>query len=144
VSVDINRNQAQAREAQANGEAAYVRLTGEAEADKLRAIGLAEAKATEALGVAKATGYEAQREAIGEMSTALVAVAGAIGEGGIDIMPEVLVTGGGGSFEGLAATLMQALRNGSLTVGTERRTELGEALAETAQQVADTEEPLGG
>ncbi len=28
VSVDINRNQAQAREAQASGEAAYVRLTG--------------------------------------------------------------------------------------------------------------------
>jgi regulator of protease activity HflC (stomatin/prohibitin superfamily) len=153
VSVDINRNQAQAREAQANGEAAYVRLTGEAEADKLRAIGLAEAKATEALGVAKATGYEAQREAIGEMSTALVAVAGAIGEGGIDIMPEVLVTGGGGSFEGLAATLMQALRNGTLTVGSSprsdggtpvRRTELGEALAETAQEVENTEEPLGG
>ncbi|WP_426573862.1 SPFH domain-containing protein [Aquihabitans sp. McL0605] len=148
VSVDINRNEAQAREAQASGEAAYVRLTGEAEADKLRAIGLAEAKATEALGVAKATGYDAQREAIGEMSTALVAVAGAIGEGGIDIMPEVLVTGGGGSFEGLAATLMQALRNGTLTNGSgngdgRRRTEVGEALAETAQEVESTMEPLG-
>ena len=44
----------------------------------------------------------------------LVAVAGAISEGGIDIMPEVLVTGGGGSFEGLAATLMQVLRSGGL------------------------------
>jgi hypothetical protein len=81
-----------------------------------------------------------------------VAVAGAIGEGGIDIMPEVLVTGGGGSFEGLAATLMQALRNGTLTTGSGprsddsppvRRTEVGEALAETAQQVEATEEPLG-
>ncbi len=112
VSVDIKRNEAEAREAQANGEAAFVRLTGEAEADKLRALGLAEAKATEALGLAKATGYEAQREAIGEVSTALVAVAGAIGEGGIDIMPEVLVTGGGGSLDGLAATLIQALRSG--------------------------------
>ena len=147
VSVDINKNEAQAREAQATGEASYVRLTGEAEADKLRAIGLAEAKATEALGVAKATGYEAQREAIGEMSTALVAVATAIGEGGIDIMPEVLVTGGGGSFEGLAATLMQALRNGSLSLSGgdgPRKTELGEALAETVQEVEATEEPLGG
>ena len=27
-------------------------------------------------------------------------------------MPEVLVTGGGGAFEGLAATLMQTFRNG--------------------------------
>ncbi|MEZ5139689.1 MAG: SPFH domain-containing protein [Acidimicrobiales bacterium] len=114
VSVDIRTNEAAAREAQANGEAAFVRLTGEAEADKLRAIGLAEAKATEALGLAKAEGYEAQRQAIGELSTALVAVAGAISEGGIDIVPEVLVTGGGGSLEGLAATLMQVVRSGGL------------------------------
>ncbi|HRW36922.1 MAG: hypothetical protein KDB04_08145 [Acidimicrobiales bacterium] len=118
VSVDIRTNEAAAREAQANGEAAFVRLTGEAEADKLRAIGLAEAKATEALGLAKAEGYEAQRQAIGELSTALVAVAGAISEGGIDIVPEVLVTGGGGSLEGLAATLMQVVRSGGLGGGT--------------------------
>lgn len=121
VSVDIRRNEAQAREAQASGEAAFVRLTGEAEADKLRAIGLAEAKATEAIGVAKAEGYEAQRRAIGEMSTALVAVANAVADGGIDIMPDVLVTGGGGSFDGLAATLMAALRNGSLSSGADPR-----------------------
>jgi uncharacterized membrane protein YqiK len=120
VSVEIKRNEAQAREAQANGEAAFTRLTGEAEADKLRAIGLAEAKATEALGLAKAEGYEAQRRAIGELSTALVAVAQAVSDGGIDVMPEVLVTGGGGSFEGLAATLIQAVRNGTLGSAPER------------------------
>ena len=88
-----------------------MRLTGKAEADRTQAIGLAEAKATEALGLARATGFEAQRAAIGEVATALVAVAGAIADGQIDIMPDVLVTGGGGSFEGLAATLMQAVRN---------------------------------
>lgn len=32
-------------------------------------------------------------------------------------MPEVLVTGGGGSFEGLAATLMQAVRTGIPSMG---------------------------
>jgi regulator of protease activity HflC (stomatin/prohibitin superfamily) len=121
VSVDISASQAQAREKEATGEAAYVRLTGQAEADRTQAIGLAEAKATEALGLAKATGFEAQREAIGEMATALVAVAGAISEGQIDIMPEVLVTGGGGAVEGLAATLMQTLRAGMTPNGAAAR-----------------------
>jgi hypothetical protein len=46
------------------------------------------------------------------MATALVAVAGAVAEGRIDIMPEVLVTGGGGALEGLAGTLMNLLRAG--------------------------------
>jgi hypothetical protein len=47
---------------------------------------------------------------------------------------------------------MQALRNGTLTMGAGprtdgttpvRRTEVGEALAQTAQEVEATEEPLG-
>jgi uncharacterized membrane protein YqiK len=112
VSVEINASRAQAREAEAAGEAAYVRLTGQAEADRAQAVGLAEAKATEALGLARAAGYQAQREAIGELPTALVAVAGAIADGKIDIMPDVLVTGGS-SLEGLAATLVRTLSNGS-------------------------------
>jgi uncharacterized membrane protein YqiK len=114
VSVEISENQARAREATATGEAAFVRLTGQAEADRTQALGLAEARATEALGLAKAAGYEAQRTAIGEAATAMVAVAGAVAEGHIDIVPDVLVTGGGGALDGLAATLMQSLRgNGS-------------------------------
>ncbi|HET6953862.1 MAG TPA: SPFH domain-containing protein [Acidimicrobiales bacterium] len=113
VSVDISSNQARAREAEANGEAAYVRLTGQAEADRTQAIGLAEARATEALGLAKAAGYEAQRDAIGDAATALVAVAGAVADGKIDIMPDVLVTGGGGgALDGLASVLMNTLRAG--------------------------------
>lgn len=106
VNVEINRNQAEARRAQGDGEAAYVRLTGQAEADRTQAIGLAEAKATEALGLARATGFQSQREAIGEVPTALVAAINAIAEGKVDVMPDVLVTGGG-SIEGLAATLMR-------------------------------------
>jgi uncharacterized membrane protein YqiK len=114
VSVDISTNQARAREAAAEGDAAYVRLTGQAEADRTQALGLAEARAAEALGLARAAGYEAQRDAIGELATALVAVAEAVAEGKIDIMPEVLVTGGGGgALDGLAGTLMNALRKGT-------------------------------
>ena len=75
------------------GEAAFVELTGKAEATKIQAIGLAEAKATEALGLARAAGYEAQTEAIGQTATALVAVANAVADGHITVVPEVLVTG---------------------------------------------------
>lgn len=113
VSVDIQRNRADARQAEATGEAAYVELTGRAEATKIEAVGLAEAKATEALGVARATGFEAQKEALGEAATALVAVANAVADGHITVVPEVLVTGGGGgSLDGLAASLIRYLGNG--------------------------------
>jgi uncharacterized membrane protein YqiK len=107
VSVEIEKNRADARREEATGEAAYVELTGRAEATKVEAVGLAEAKATEALGVARATGFEAQKLALGETATALVAVANAVAEGHISVVPEVLVTGGGGSFDGLAAQLIR-------------------------------------
>ena len=113
VNVAINGNRADAREEEARGEAAYVELTGKAEATKVEAIGLANAKATEALGIARAEGFEKQVAALGQGATAVVAVANAVSEGNINVVPEVLVTGGGGSFEGLAATLMRSFANGN-------------------------------
>ncbi|MGZ7000142.1 MAG: SPFH domain-containing protein, partial [Acidimicrobiia bacterium] len=112
VSVEIQKNRADARREEATGEAAYVELTGRAEATKVEAVGLAEAKATEALGVARATGFEAQKQALGETATALVAVANAVADGHISVVPEVLVTGGGGSLDGLAAQLIRHLGTG--------------------------------
>jgi regulator of protease activity HflC (stomatin/prohibitin superfamily) len=109
VGIDINNNEASAREAQARGEAAFVELTGRAEAAKTEAIGLAEAKATEALGLARAAGFREQTQALGQTATALVAVANAVAEGHITVVPEVLVAGGGGALDGLAATLMRTL-----------------------------------
>ena len=117
VSIDIRKNEAASREAQAQGEAAYVELTGRAEATKVEAIGLAQAKATEALGLARAEGFKAQKLAVGEMATALVAIANAVADGHITIVPEVLVTGGGGALDGLAATLMRTLRSGDFGSG---------------------------
>jgi hypothetical protein len=38
-----------------------------------------------------------------------VAIANAVSDGGLQVMPDVLVTGGGGAVEGLAATLMRAM-----------------------------------
>jgi regulator of protease activity HflC (stomatin/prohibitin superfamily) len=114
VGVQIKTNEAQAREQEAKGEAAYVQLTGEAEGARRQAIGLGEAKATEALGLARAIGFNAQKEALGGPATAVVAVANAVADGHITVVPEVLVTGGGGgSFDGLAATLMRYLGTGA-------------------------------
>lgn len=111
VNVDIQKAEASARAAQAEGEAAYVRMTGEAQADRTRAIGLAEAKATEALGLAKAAGYEAQVAAIGQQATSAVAIAGAVADGHVKIVPDVMVGGNDtGAITGLAATLTGALR----------------------------------
>ncbi|MEX1007130.1 MAG: SPFH domain-containing protein [Acidimicrobiia bacterium] len=115
VGVQIKANEAEARENEGKGEAAYVELTGRAEATKVQAIGLAEAKATEALGLARAIGFEAQTKALGGGATAVVAVANAVAEGHITVVPEVLVTGGGGGggpIDGLAATLMRFFSNG--------------------------------
>jgi regulator of protease activity HflC (stomatin/prohibitin superfamily) len=113
VGVQIRTSEAEARAAEAQGEAAYVELTGRAEATRTEAIGLAEATAVQALGLARATGFEAQKEALGSGATALVAVANAVAEGKITVVPEVLVAGGGGgSLDGLAATLIRYFGNG--------------------------------
>jgi regulator of protease activity HflC (stomatin/prohibitin superfamily) len=90
-------------------EATKVQAVGAAEASRAEAVGLAEAKAAEALGLARAEGFEKQKEALGAAATAIVAAINAIAEGGVDVMPNVLVTGGGSSLDGLAATLIQHL-----------------------------------
>ena len=111
VGVEIKNNEAEAREAKARGEAAYVELTGRAEATKVEAIGLAEGeghRGARARPGHRFRGADARRSA--RRATALVAVANAVAEGHITVVPEVLVTGGGGgrrADRGLAATLMR-------------------------------------
>ena len=53
----------------------------------------------------------------------VVAVANAVADGHITVVPEVLVTGGGGgSFDGLAATLMRYLGTNGSGAGKAART----------------------
>jgi hypothetical protein len=119
VDVDVQKNNAAARTPEAEGEANFTRMTGEAEAAKTQAIGVAEAHAIEAQGLARAVGYEAQTDALGSGATA--AVAQAVSEGHVQVVPEVLVAGGGGgSLDGLAATLMKSLSGGRNGAGTAR------------------------
>jgi hypothetical protein len=98
VGVDIKKNNADARVAEATGEAEYIRQTGTAKGAEVEAIGLARAR-----------GYRAQVEALGSNATAIVNVVTALAEGKAKFVPDVLVTGGngGGAIEGLAATAMR-------------------------------------
>jgi SPFH domain / Band 7 family len=104
VGVDIKKNNAAARVAEAGGEAEFIRQTGTAKGAEVEAIGLARAR-----------GYRAQVEALGSNATAIVNVVTALAEGKAKFVPDVLVTGGangGGAIEGLAATAMRFLGNG--------------------------------
>jgi regulator of protease activity HflC (stomatin/prohibitin superfamily) len=99
VNVEIERNNANALKAKADGEAAYIRQTGAAKGAEVEAVGLA-----------KATAYKAQVEALGREATAAVNIVTALsdGKGAQRIVPEVLVVGGdGGAIQGLAGTLIK-------------------------------------
>jgi uncharacterized membrane protein YqiK len=93
VGITIKKNNADARVQEARGESEFVKQTGMAQADVIRAQ-----------GVAKADGFKAQNEAIGQTGTMLVNVATVLADKNTKIVPDILVTGGG-SVDGLAATL---------------------------------------
>jgi regulator of protease activity HflC (stomatin/prohibitin superfamily) len=102
VGVDIKGNNAAARKAEADGEAAYIEKTGAAKGAEVRAIGLA-----------KAESYSAQVQALGANSTAIVNAIDALSKSVVPFMPNILVAGGSGNghgaLDGLAATAMQFL-----------------------------------
>lgn len=100
VGIDIKKNNATARKAEAEGEAAYIGETGRAKGAEVEAVGLARAKA-----------YQAQVEALGQGQTALVNVITALAESRVRFVPEILVAGGNGSgaMDGVAGTLMKFL-----------------------------------
>ncbi|HSC44596.1 MAG TPA: hypothetical protein VLC94_02145, partial [Candidatus Acidoferrum sp.] len=105
VGVDIKKNNADARVAEATGEAEYIRQTGTAKGAEVEAVGLARAR-----------GYRAQVEALGSNATAIVNVVSALAEGKAKFVPDVLVAGGGnggGAIEGLAATAMRLFGPGN-------------------------------
>ncbi len=64
------------------------------------------------IGLAESVGYGAQTAALGSGATAVVAVAQAVSDGEVQVVPDVSVTGGGGSIERLAATPMRTLGTG--------------------------------
>ncbi len=102
VAITIASNQASARKAEADGVATFTKETGQAEANVI-----------EAKGLARAAGYKAQVAALGQGSTALVAIATEISSGHVKVVPDVLVAGGGSALDALAATLVDRLNGRS-------------------------------
>lgn len=112
VSIEIETSRAEAASARAQGEASVITTTGRAEATRTRDIGNANASAEEALGLARAKGFDAQRKAIGEEQTALVAALREIAGGHVKIVPDIQVGSGGGVIDGVGALLMRSLSEG--------------------------------
>ncbi len=106
VGVDIKKNNAEARKAEADGDATYIERTGTAQGAQVRAVGLARAEA-----------YQKQVAALGQGSTALVNAIDSLVKSSVPFVPNILVAGGGGSgggvLEGLAAMLMRKLDTGT-------------------------------
>jgi len=98
VGVTIRTNNANARKAEAEGESFYIEQTGQAKGAEVRAVGMAKAEA-----------FDAQVKALGVNATALVNAVEALSKSGTPIVPNILVTGGGGTIEALAATLLRNL-----------------------------------
>jgi hypothetical protein len=108
VGVDIKKNNAEARKAEADGESTYIERTGTAQGAQVRAVGLARAEA-----------YRKQVEALGQGATALVNAVEALAKSNVPFMPNTLVAGGGSSangvLEGLGALLMQKVAPAATT-----------------------------
>lgn len=124
VNIEVMDAEAKAAVKQAEGMAAVTRqkgqaaadvtrLTGDADASAIQATGLAEAETTKAKGLAVAAGYEAQKDAIGPEQTAVVAALHEIGDGNINLTPDILVGGQGAGSGMLDALLAMAIRNGA-------------------------------
>ncbi len=102
VGVEIKTNDANSREAEARGEAAFIRETGVARSAEVEAVGLARARA-----------YSAQVEALGQGGTVLVNALTGLAEKNAKLVPEILVLGSGSgspSLEALAASLTGLVR----------------------------------
>jgi uncharacterized membrane protein YqiK len=95
-------------ELQANAE--IKQATGEAEAIRLRASG--EAESIRVTGDARAEAYRAGAEALGQYGYTAVQLMQIIGERGVQIVPEISVSGGAGASGGLSDALMAMLLRG--------------------------------
>jgi hypothetical protein len=99
VDIVIKENHARARKAEADGEATYIEQTGRARGAEIEAIGLARAK-----------GFEAQKDALGADSTAVVNVVSELAKSTNRFVPDILVTGSNGVSGSMSAGVLGFLR----------------------------------
>jgi regulator of protease activity HflC (stomatin/prohibitin superfamily) len=134
VTVDIERSNAEAVKARAEGRAAEITTVAKAEAQQIEVTTAAEAKGIKAKGQAQAEVYDLQAKAIGPERAAAVAVAHELAEGGVNITPQTVV---GGSDLGLLGAAMTGVLAKALT---DKKTDgqRPEELVVTAATIPDT------
>jgi hypothetical protein len=99
VEIAIKENRARARKAEADGEATYIEQTGRAKGAEIEAVGLARAR-----------GFEAQKEALGPETTAMINMIAELVKSTSRFVPDIVVNGNGGSGDALSAGIMGFLR----------------------------------
>lgn len=85
-----------ALKANADGISYKIKTEADGEASKITAMGTAEAGKILAVGQATAKSYQQQAEAMGKDNFGKFKITEAIGEGHIEVMPKILITGSGG------------------------------------------------
>ncbi len=114
------RGEAEAAKLRAGGEAEATRVRADADSAALRLRGAGEAEAIRSIGQAKAEAYQAGVVALGAQQFTAVQLMQLIGEGAVQIVPQVQVSGGsangaGGSAGGLTDALLGLLVRQQIT-----------------------------
>ncbi len=109
VNVEIQTRKADARIAEAEGEASYSERMGEGEGNAREHVARGDAAYIRDTGNASAEAYKKQREAVGEKGTivlnALPQLEGVADKIKVPIVPEMLISGGGSTADGLLGML---------------------------------------
>lgn len=111
LGVEISKKNANAAIESARGSGESVKIKAEAEAYQKEVNGKAEASATLAVGTATAEAYKLAVDAMGNNNFAQFKIIEEIGKGKVNIMPQVLISGGGnGSGSGSAVDALLGLK----------------------------------
>lgn len=97
--------EAEATKARAGAQAEATKLTASAEAERISKTGLAEAEKIMAVGKSTAESYQLQVTAMGGDNFTKYKVTEEIGKGNIKVIPDVLITGNGGSDGSISGLL---------------------------------------
>ncbi|MEO8532117.1 MAG: SPFH domain-containing protein [Flavobacterium sp.] len=97
--------EAEATKARAGAQAEATKLTASAEAERISKTGLAEAEKIMAIGKSTAESYQLQVTAMGGDNFTRYKVTEEIGKGNIKVIPDVLITGNGGSDGSISGLL---------------------------------------
>lgn len=110
--VEVATQEAEAQIARAKGEAEAKTINARADATVTELTGAAEAGRIRAIGEAEATVQKLKVDSVGQDGYARIQIAAALAENGIDLVPEVLVTGartdgGSGMVDALLGSMLK-------------------------------------